>query len=143
MTARLYVGNLSYDMTSADLGDAFREFGEVVSATVVMDRELGRSRGFGFVEFATTDQGRTAAQAMDGKMVMGRPLKVNEARERTGGGGGGGGGGYGGGGGGRGGGGYGGGGGGGGYGGGGGGGGRGGRGGRDRGDRGGGGGDRY
>jgi RNA recognition motif-containing protein len=93
MTARLYVGNLSYDMTSADLGDAFREFGEVVSATVVMDRELGRSRGFGFVEFANAEQGRTAAQQMDGKMVMGRPLKVNEARERTGGGGGGGGGG--------------------------------------------------
>ena len=96
MTARLYVGNLSYDMTSAELGDAFREFGEVVSATVVMDRELNRSRGFGFVEFATAEQGRAAAQGMDGKMIGGRPLKVNEARERTGGGGGGGGGGRGG-----------------------------------------------
>ena len=90
MTARLYVGNLSYDMSSAELGDAFREFGEVVSATVVMDRELGRSRGFGFVEFATPDQGRAAVQGMDGKMMGGRPLKVNEARERTSGGGGGG-----------------------------------------------------
>ena len=106
MATRLYVGNLSYDMTSAELGDAFREFGEVVSATVVMDRELGRSRGFGFVEFATADQGRAATEAMDGKMFLGRPLKVNEARERTGGGGGGGGRSYGGGGGGGGGGGF-------------------------------------
>ena len=121
MGTRLYVGNLSFSSTVEGLRAAFAESGEVVDAHIVKDRDTGRSRGFGFVTMSTEDQARKAIEAMNGAMLDGRPLKVNEAQERTGGGGGGGG--YGGGGGGgRGGGG-------GGYGG---GGGRGGRGGRDR-----------
>ena len=122
MGTRLYVGNLSFSSTVESLRAAFAESGDVVDAHIVKDRDTGRSRGFGFVTMSTEDQARKAIEAMNGAMLDGRPLKVNEAQERTGGGGGGGG--YGGGGGGRGGGG--------GYGGGGGGGGRGGRGGRDR-----------
>jgi RNA recognition motif-containing protein len=137
MSTRLYVGNLSFRTTKDDLRSAFAVDGrEVTDAHVVTDRETGQSRGFGFVTLATADQARAAIAAMNGAVVDGRPLRVNEAEERPARGGGGGGGFGGGGGGGRGGGG-------GGYGGG--GGGRGGdRGGRgDRGDRGGRGGDRY
>jgi RNA recognition motif-containing protein len=133
MGTRLYVGNLSFSSTVESLREVFTASGEVVDAHIVKDRDTGRSRGFGFVTMSTEDQARKAIEAMNGAMIDGRPLKVNEAQERTGGSGGGGGGrGFGGGGGG--GGGYGGGGGGG-YGGGGGGrgGGRGGRGDRDRG----------
>jgi RNA recognition motif-containing protein len=122
MGTRLYVGNLSFTSTVETLRVAFTESGEVVDAHIVKDRDTGRSRGFGFVTMGTEDQARKAIEAMNGAMIDGRPLKVNEAQERTGGGGGGfGGGGGGGGGRGGGGGGYGGG-----------GGGRGGRGGRDR-----------
>jgi RNA recognition motif-containing protein len=130
MSKKLYVGNLAFATTNEDLTEAFSQYGTVTSAQVMMDRETGRSRGFGFVEMATG--GDEAVAAMNGAQFMGRTLTVNEARPREdrprgggggGYGGGGGGGGYGGGGGGgRGG--YGGGGGGGGYGGGGGGGGR-------------------
>ncbi len=126
MSKKLYVGNLAFATTNEDLQQAFGQFGTVVSAQVMMDRETGRSRGFGFVEMA--DGGDQAVASMNGAQFMGRTLTVNEARpreDRPRGGGGGGGGGYGGGGGGGGRGGYGGGGGGGGgYGGGGGGGGR-------------------
>lgn len=134
---KMYVGNLPYSMTDGELQELFSQCGQVTSAKVVMDRETGRSRGFGFVEMDDAE-GREAIEKMNGTDCDGRGLVVNEARPREdrprgGGFGGGGGGGYGGGRGG-GGGGYGGGGGGGGWGGGGGGGGRG---------RGGGGGDRY
>ena len=138
MSSRLYVGNLSYETDTETLRQSFATVGEVTDSHVVTDRESGRSRGFGFVTMATPDLAKKAIEMMNGAMVDGRAVRVNEAEERPrGGGGGGGGGGFGGGGGGRGGGGggYGGGGGGGGYGGG--GGGRGGRGG------GGGGGGRY
>jgi len=121
MGTRLYVGNLSFSSTVEGLRAAFAESGEVVDAHIVKDRDTGRSRGFGFVTMGTEDQARKAIESMNGAMIDGRPLKVNEAQERTGGGGGGGGYGGGGGGGRGGGGGYGGG-----------GGGRGGRGGRDR-----------
>lgn len=127
MSKNLYVGNLPFGTTDEDLRQAFAQYGTVVKAQVIMDRETGRSRGFGFVEMG--DGAEEAVNAMNGAQFGGRTLTVNEAkpREARQGGGGGGGGGYGGGGG-RGG--YGGGGGGrGGYGGGGGGGGRGGRGG--------------
>jgi len=137
---KLYVGGLSWGTTDEGLRDAFSRFGEISEARVIMDRETGRSRGFGFVTFVQDDAAQNAISEMDGSNLDGRNIRVNEAedRPRTGGGGGGGRGGYGGGGGGRGGygggggggGGYGGGGGGG-YGGGGGGGSRGGRGGRD------------
>jgi len=139
MSSRLYVGNLSYDTDTETLRSAFASTGEVTDAHVVTDRESGRSRGFGFVTMATPDLAKKAIETMNGAVLDGRSIRVNEAEERPRGGGGGGGGGFrgGGGGGGFGGGGGGYGGGGGGYGGGGGGGGRGGRGGGGRGGRGG------
>lgn len=107
MGKRIYVGNLSFSTTSDDLRDTFGEFGEVSNASVVSDRETGRSRGFAFVEM---DSGADEAiAALNGRELSGRTLTVNEARpreERRGGGGGGGGGYRGGGGGGGGGGGY-------------------------------------
>ncbi|MGP1346917.1 MAG: RNA recognition motif domain-containing protein, partial [Phycisphaerales bacterium] len=95
---KLYVGNLPYSMGDDELREIFEEFGTVQSASVLMDRETGRSRGFGFVEM-DDDDGKSAMTALDGRDIDGRALRVNEARpreERSGGGGG-----YGGGGGGR------------------------------------------
>ncbi|MDB5220916.1 MAG: hypothetical protein JWO86_8843 [Myxococcaceae bacterium] len=138
MSSRLYVGNLSYETDTETLRQGFATVGEVTDAHVVTDRESGRSRGFGFVTMGTPDLAKKAIETMNGAVIDGRSIRVNEAEERPRGGGGGGGGGFGGGGGGRGGGGGGYGGGGGGFGGGGGGGGRGG-GGRGGGGRGGGG----
>jgi RNA recognition motif-containing protein len=102
MSVKLYVGNLSFQTSSDDLQQLFSQAGTVESASVVEDRETGRSRGFGFVEMATNEEGQAAIQQFDGKEVNGRNLKVNEARPREdrggrGGGGGGGRGGYGGG----------------------------------------------
>ncbi|MDB5314113.1 MAG: recognition motif protein [Gemmataceae bacterium] len=117
MGKKLYVGNLSWGVTDAQLQEMFAPYGTVASAQVITDRDTGRSKGFGFVEMATDQEAQAAITGMNGQMIEGRPLTVNEARPKEGGGGGGGGrGGYGGGGGGAGGrGGYGGGGGGGGY----------------------------
>ena len=100
---KLYVGNLSFDTSSSDLEQIFGEFGTVESATVVEDRDTGRSRGFGFVELSSNEEGQNAIEQLNGKEVGGRQLTVNEAkpRENRTGGGGGGRGGYGGGGGGR------------------------------------------
>jgi RNA recognition motif-containing protein len=126
MSTKIYVGNLPWRATDAQLSEMFAAHGEVTEARIITDRETGRSRGFGFVTMANNDGAQNAIRALNGHSLEGRALVVNEAREQQGGGGGGGGfrrsgsGGYGGGGGG--GGGYGGGGGGGGYGGGGGGG---------------------
>lgn len=111
MAMKLYVGNLSYSVTSESLEELFAQFGEVRSAQVIQDRDTGRSKGFGFVEMGDDNAAREAINALHDKEHDGRPLTVNEARpreERGGGGGGGGGRGYGGGGGGgsRGGGGY-------------------------------------
>ena len=117
MGKKLYVGNLSYDVTSSDLEQMFAAHGSVQSAEVIQDRMTGRSKGFGFVEMSSDDEAQAAISAMNGQEHTGRALTVNEAKPREDRGGGGGGGGRGG---------YGGGGGGGGYGGGGGGGGRGG-----------------
>jgi RNA recognition motif-containing protein len=80
---RLYVGNLPYSVTDDSLREAFSPHGEVVSASVVMDRATGRSRGFGFVEMSTGEQAEKATQAMNGALLDGRPLTVNEARERA------------------------------------------------------------
>jgi RNA recognition motif-containing protein len=121
MGTRLYVGNLSYNVTEPELREAFSEGGRnVVEVKIVMDRESGRPRGFAFVEMGSSEDASAVIEGLNGRSIQGRPINVSEARERTPRSGGGGGGGYGGGGGG---GGYGGGGGGGGYGGGGGGGG--------------------
>jgi len=88
----LFVGNLSYDVTEADLREAFEAYGSVSSASVISDRETGRSRGFGFVEMPADEEARAAMEALSGKPLSGRPLTVNEARprEQRGGGGGGG-----------------------------------------------------
>ncbi len=106
MAKRLYVGNLKYTVSSEQLQDLFEQYGAVSSATVLSDRETGRSRGFGFVEMSNDDEADAAIESLDGQDFDGRRLTVNEARPRTPGGGGGGGGGYRGGGGSRGGGGY-------------------------------------
>jgi RNA recognition motif-containing protein len=96
---KLYVGNLSYKVTSAGLEQLFAQYGQVRSAQVIQDRETGRSKGFGFVEMADDQGAQEAIQNLNDKDFDGRPLTVNEARPREdrGGGGGGGGGGYGGG----------------------------------------------
>jgi RNA recognition motif-containing protein len=94
---KIYVGNLPWSTTDADLKDLFSPYGEVGSASVVTDRETGRSRGFGFVEIDDNGADK-AVRELDGRDYGGRPLRVNPALEkRRGGGGGGGGGGYGGG----------------------------------------------
>lgn len=94
MAKKLYVGNLSFDTTDSDLRALFEGFGTVDSAQVVMDRDTGRSKGFGFVEMGSDQEAQAAIQGLNGKQVSGRPLTVNEARPREdrGGGGGGGGG---------------------------------------------------
>jgi RNA recognition motif-containing protein len=81
MTKRLYFGNLSWDVTDADLTTAVTQYGKVLSARVVTDRETGRSRGFGFVEVEDADS-QAVIDAMNGINFRGRPLTVNEARER-------------------------------------------------------------
>src|SRR3954454_20119233 len=103
MGKKLYVGNLSYETSDADLEQLFAAYGTVQSAQVIMDRDTGRSKGFGFVEMGNDQEAQAAIAGLSGKQVGGRNLTVNEARpkEDRGGGGGGGRGGYGGGGGGR------------------------------------------
>ncbi len=100
MSNKLYVGNLSFRVTSDDLQEHFATAGEVEVANIVMDRETGRSRGFGFVEMASEDAANNAIAQFNGAEYDGRNMVVNEARpreDRGNGGGGGGGGGYGGG----------------------------------------------
>src|SRR5690349_8942256 len=97
MNNRLYVGNLAFHTTEDVLKRAFAECGEVLEATVVLDRETGRSRGFAFVAMATPEEARKAIETMNGADLDGRTLRVNEAEEGKPRGGGGGGGGFGGG----------------------------------------------
>ncbi len=99
MSMKLYVGNLAFQTSSEDLQQLFAQAGTVESASVVEDRETGRSRGFGFVEMATPEEAAAAIEQFNGKDLGGRNLTVNEAKPKTdrGGGGGGRGGGYGGG----------------------------------------------
>jgi RNA recognition motif-containing protein len=82
MGTRLYVGNLSFETSSSDLEELFSGHGVVRSAQVVMDRDTGRSKGFGFVEMAAEDQARAAIAALNGREFKGRDLTVNEARPR-------------------------------------------------------------
>src|ERR671938_1412251 len=82
MSIKLYVGNLSFNTSSEDLRELFTQAGTVESASVVEDRETGRSRGFGFVEMATKEEGEAAIQQFNGKEFNGRNLNVNEARPR-------------------------------------------------------------
>src|SRR5215468_2551377 len=98
MGKKLYVGNLSYGVTDSDLTKLFEPHGTVESAQIIMDRDTGRSKGFGFVEMGSQQEAQAAIAAMNGKEIDGRTLTVNEARPKTeggrGGGGGGGRGGY-------------------------------------------------
>ena len=82
MGSKLYVGNLTYGVTSADLNAMFAAHGTVTSADVLMDRETGRSKGFGFVQMGTDEEAAAAIAAMHGKEHEGRALTVNEARPR-------------------------------------------------------------
>lgn len=82
MAKKLYVGNLSYTVSEEQLRDLFEQYGEVVSATVVMDRDSGRSKGFGFVEMATDEAGDEAISKLNGFNYERRALTVNEARPR-------------------------------------------------------------
>lgn len=99
MGKKLYCGNLSYDITTADLEQLFAAYGEVRDVQVIMDRDTGRSKGFGFVEMGSDAEAQAAIDGLNESMQNGRALTVNEAkpRENRGGGGGGGRGGYGGG----------------------------------------------
>ncbi len=91
MGKKLYVGNLGYDVSNADLEQMFAAHGTVDSANVIMDRDTGRSKGFGFVEMSSDSEADAASAALDGQDHSGRALKVNEAKPRATGGGGGGG----------------------------------------------------
>lgn len=82
MAKKLYVGNLSFSITSSDLEEMFAEFGEVRSAEVIQDRDTGRSKGFGFVEMHDDNAARAAIEALNEKEIEGRRLTVNEARPR-------------------------------------------------------------
>jgi RNA recognition motif-containing protein len=81
----IYVGNLAYDVTEADLRAAFEAFGAVASVRLIKDQLSGQSKGFGFVEMASTSEAQAAINALHGKDLLGRTLNVNEARPREGG----------------------------------------------------------
>lgn len=92
MSNKLYVGNLSFNTTENDLSDAFAAFGQVTETNLMMDRETGRPRGFGFVTMGSSEEAKKAIEGLNGKEMGGRALTVNEAKpreERSGGGGGG------------------------------------------------------
>jgi len=82
MSVKLYVGNLAFNTTEQDLQDEFGQHGQVNSASIVTDRDTGRSRGFGFVELDSKESAQAAIKALDGKEMGGRALTVNEARPR-------------------------------------------------------------
>jgi cold-inducible RNA-binding protein len=83
MGKKLYVGNLAYTVTDGDLTKLFEAHGTVQSAQVVMDRDTGRSKGFGFVEMGSDQEAQAAMTALNGQDSGGRPLTVNEAKPRT------------------------------------------------------------
>jgi len=82
MSSNLYVGNLSFDTREEDLHELFTGYGEVVSAKVIMDRDTGRPRGFGFVEMAQEEDAQKAVESLDGQEFQGRNIKVNVAKPR-------------------------------------------------------------
>ncbi len=83
MSSNIYVGNLTFNTSSSDLENLFTEFGEVTKAQVINDRDTGRSRGFGFVEMASSEEAAAAIGALNGRNVDGRDLTVNQAKERS------------------------------------------------------------
>ncbi len=80
MSTKLFVGNLDYTVTSDDLREAFGKVGSVIDAVVITDRETRRSRGFGFVEFATAEEAEKAVKELNGSELKGRKINVNEAK---------------------------------------------------------------
>ncbi len=82
MATKLFVAGLAYSMTDSELEALFAEYGTVVSAQIITDRETNRSKGFGFVEFGNDDEAKSAIAGLNGKDMNGRPLTVNEARPR-------------------------------------------------------------
>ena len=82
MTTRLFVGNLEFSMGDDQLRETFSQYGELSSATVILDRMTGQSRGFGFVEFISADAAQQAIDNLNGTMLNGRSITVNVARER-------------------------------------------------------------
>ena len=80
---KIYVGNLSYEITEQDLRLALEQFGQVESATIIKDKYSGQSKGFGFVEMASKAEGQAAIEGLNGKELKGRALNVNEARPRN------------------------------------------------------------
>src|SRR5687768_962365 len=82
MGNKLYVGNLAYTVRDEELNDAFSQFGTVTSAKVMMDRDTGRSKGFGFVEMGSDAEAQSAINGMNGQSLSGRAIVVNEARPR-------------------------------------------------------------
>ena len=82
MSTKIYVGNLSYEADNASLDQMFKPYGTVSSAQVIMDRESGRSKGFGFVEMGTSDEAKAAIGALNGTEINGRAVTVNEAKPR-------------------------------------------------------------
>ena len=79
----IYVGNLPFSTTEADLREAFERFGAVDSASIIVDRHTNQSRGFGFVEMANAEEAKAAIEGLNGTDMSGRTLRVNEARART------------------------------------------------------------
>ena len=80
---KIFVGNLSYNVTEDDLRQAFEDFGQVASATVIMDEQSGRSKGFGFVEMPVPAEAQSAIAALNGQAFKGRTITVNEARSQS------------------------------------------------------------
>ncbi|MBI2996462.1 MAG: RNA-binding protein [Candidatus Melainabacteria bacterium] len=83
MAKKIFVGNLSFQITDVELEDLFKEYGEVASAKVIVDRRTGRSRGFGFVEMKAESNAEQAIEALNGADVKGRPINVSFAREQS------------------------------------------------------------
>ncbi len=83
MSKKLFVGNLSFEVTDFDLEDLFKQYGEVVSAKVILDRDSHRSRGFGFVEMNSENSAQSSIDALNGTEIKGRAINVSIAKERT------------------------------------------------------------
>ncbi len=78
----IYVGNINYDATEADLREAFQQYGEVDSVKIIMDRYTGRSKGFGFLEMPDDEEAKAAIEGLNGEEILGRPVRVDQARPR-------------------------------------------------------------